>query len=90
MREEERRKRNVCTLTSFCSVRDSCLRKDLFVCNKMNSNLLIMVLLILFPNVLLLPEEKLQVMTTKKVENCLKRSKIGDTLYMQYTVSLFD
>jgi FK506-binding protein 2 len=31
-------------------------------------------------------EEKLQVLTTKKVADCQRRSKVGDTLYMQYTV----
>lgn len=45
------------------------------------------VFFILIPSVMLLAEEKLQVMTTKKVENCARRSKVGDTLYMQYTVS---
>jgi len=56
----------------------------------MKSNLLLSLLLYsLFCYVLSLSEEKLQVMTTKKVENCNKRSKIGNTLYMQYTVSLF-
>ncbi len=75
-----RRERSVCTLTSLLVLFD--LREI-----KMKLNLLIIVLLILFPNVLLLAEEKLQVMTTKKVENCSKRSKIGDTLHMQYTVS---
>jgi hypothetical protein len=55
----------------------------------MKSNLLLSLLFYsLFSNVLSLSEEKLQVMTTKKVENCNKRSKIGDTLHMQYTVSL--
>jgi hypothetical protein len=48
---------------------------------------ILLLLFLLFGNVFLLSEDKLQVMTTKKVENCLKRSKIGDTLYMQYTVS---
>lgn len=33
-------------------------------------------------------EEKLQVLTTKKVADCQRRSKVGDTLYMQYTVCL--
>jgi hypothetical protein len=59
----------------------------------MKSNIILSILLmlfyILFSNVLALAEEKLQVMTTKKVENCNKRSKVGDTLYMQYTVRLF-
>lgn len=40
-------------------------------------------------NVLSLAEEKLQVMTTKKIDNCSRRSKVGDTLYMQYTVNTF-
>jgi len=53
----------------------------------MKSNLFLSVFLVLFSYVLSLSEEKLQVMTTKKVENCNKRSKVGDTLYMQYTVS---
>ncbi|CAF0947809.1 unnamed protein product [Rotaria sordida] len=56
---------------------------------KMKSILVFCLLLILinclFPYVLSLAEEKLQVMTIKKVENCSKRSKVGDTLYMQYT-----
>lgn len=54
----------------------------------MNVNNILSFLLMLIPCVLSLSEEKLQVMTTKKVENCVRRSKIGDTLYMQYTVSL--
>lgn len=54
----------------------------------MNSTLIFTVLLALFPSVFLLAEEKLQVMTTKKVDDCARRSRVGDTLYMQYTVSL--
>jgi len=38
-----------------------------------------------FPCVLTLATDKLQVMTTKKVENCNYKSKVGDTLHMQYT-----
>jgi hypothetical protein len=52
----------------------------------MKFNLLLLFILILFPNVFSFAEEKLQIMTTKKIENCSKRSKIGDTLYMEYTV----
>jgi hypothetical protein len=52
----------------------------------MKLNLFVLFILILFPNVLSFAEEKLQIMTTKKIENCSKRSKIGDTLYMEYTV----
>jgi hypothetical protein len=57
----------------------------------MKSDIIINVLLIaifcLPSSVSSLAEEKLQVLTTKKIENCQKRSKVGDTLYMQYTVS---
>ena len=57
----------------------------------MKSDIIINVLLIaifcLLSSVSSLAEEKLQVLTTKKIENCQKRSKVGDTLYMQYTVS---
>jgi len=52
----------------------------------MKLNLFVLFILILFPNVLSFAEEKLQIMRTKKIENCSKRSKIGDTLYMEYTV----
>jgi len=52
----------------------------------MKLNLFVLFILILFPNVFSFAEEKLQIMTTKKIENCSKRSKIGDTLYMEYTV----
>ncbi|UJR17931.1 hypothetical protein I4U23_004830 [Adineta vaga] len=38
-----------------------------------------------FSNVSSFAQEKLQVMTTKKVLSCSKRSKVGDTLHMQYT-----
>ena len=54
----------------------------------MKSTLIFTVLLAVFPSVFLLAEEKLQVTTTKKIENCARRSRVGDTLYMQYTVSL--
>ncbi|CAF1095018.1 unnamed protein product [Rotaria magnacalcarata] len=49
-------------------------------------NILLLILInCIFPYVLSLAEEKLQVMTTKKIANCNRRSKVGDTLYMQYT-----
>jgi hypothetical protein len=53
----------------------------------MKLNVLLLLIYSLLPCVLLLAEEKLQVMTTKKVDNCNHRAKVGDTLYMQYTVS---
>ncbi len=50
-------------------------------------SILFLIIYNFFPCVLTLATEKLQVMTTKKVENCNYRSKVGDTLHMQYTVS---
>ena len=47
----------------------------------------LLILITNFNRVFLFAEEKLQVLTTKKVENCSLRSQVGDTLYMQYTVS---
>ena len=35
-------------------------------------------------------KKKLQIGVKKKVENCDRRSKKGDTLHMHYTVSVFN
>ena len=83
-KKKERRCEIVCTLTSVCSV---CVRRLLASWIKMKSTFVFTIFFVLIPSVMLLAEEKLQVMTTKKVENCARRSKVGDTLYMQYTVS---
>ncbi len=100
-KRKEKKKRSQCLYIDpfFSSISDHYIisyissKKDFFFLYrfvfeiKMKSTLVFSIFLILFPYVLSLSEEKLQVMTTKKVENCAKRSKIGDTLYMQYTVS---
>lgn len=71
----------MCTLTS-ASIRSSL---PVF---QMPSKVVLLVSLLLVADVFSFAYEKLQVMTTKKVPDCNRRSKVGDTLYMQYTVNV--
>lgn len=49
----------------------------------------VIIFLVLLGYVHSFAQEKLQVLTTKKVENCEHRAQVGDTLYMQYLVRYF-
>ena len=62
------------------------------ICREVTTNeekMKIILFLVVIVHVHSFAQEKLQVLTTKKVENCEHRAQVGDTLYMQYLVRSF-